>query len=37
MGDNFTCDCEVIHEEIVNTVRGKMQNKEECYEIKSNS
>jgi DNA-binding transcriptional ArsR family regulator len=33
MGDNFTCDCEVIHEEIVNTVRGKMQNKEEYLQL----
>lgn len=27
MKDNFNCDCEVIHEDTVNDVRSKMQDK----------
>ena len=26
----FTCNCDVIHEDIVNDVKKKMQSKEEC-------
>ena len=29
MAEKFTCDCEVIHEEVVNEVKEKMQPKED--------
>lgn len=35
MKQNFSCDCDVIHEDIVNEVREKMQPKEEYLEMAS--
>ena len=35
MAEKFTCDCEVIHEEVVNEVKEKMQPKEEYVKIAS--
>ena len=35
MKQNFSCDCDVIHEDIVNEVREKMQPKEEYLELAS--
>ena len=31
----FTCNCDVIHEDIVNDVKKKMQSKEEYIELAS--
>ena len=33
MEQNFSCDCEVIHEETVNNVREKMQSKDEYVSL----
>lgn len=33
MEQSFSCDCEVIHEDIVNTVRSKMQSKDEYLQL----
>lgn len=35
MQQNFSCDCDVIHEDIVNEVREKMQPKEAYLELAS--
>ena len=35
MKQNFSCDCDVIHEDIVNEIRKKMQPKEEYLELAS--
>ena len=35
MKQKFSCDCDVIHEEIVNEIREKMQPKEEYLELAS--
>lgn len=35
MKQNFSCDCDVIHENIVNEIREKMQPKEEYLELAS--
>ncbi len=35
MKQNFSCDCDVIHEDIVNEIRGKMQPKEEYLKLAS--
>lgn len=31
--DIYRCDCNVIHEDIVNTVKGKMPNEENLYDL----
>ena len=33
MKQSFACDCEVIHEDVVNDVRSKMQVKEEYVQL----
>lgn len=33
MKQNFSCDCDVIHEDIVNEIREKMQPKEEYLKL----
>lgn len=33
MKQNFSCDCEVIHEDLVNEVRGKLQPKDEYLKL----
>ena len=35
MKQNFSCDCDVIHENVVNEIREKMQPKEEYLELAS--
>ena len=35
MKQNFSCDCDVIHEDIVNEIREKMQPKEEYLNLAS--
>ena len=35
MKQNFSCDCDVIHEDIVNEIREKMQPKEEYLDLAS--
>ncbi len=35
MKQNFSCDCDVIHEDIVNEIREKMQPKEDYLELAS--
>ena len=35
MEQKFSCDCDVIHEDIVNEIRKKMQPKEEYLELAS--
>ena len=35
MAEKFTCDCDVIHEEVVSEVKEKMQPKEEYVKIAS--
>ena len=35
MKQNYSCDCDVIHEDIVNEIRKKMQPKEEYLELAS--
>lgn len=35
MKEKFSCDCDVIHEEVVNTIRGKMKPKEEYLDLAS--
>ncbi len=35
MKQSFSCDCDVIHEDIVNAVREKMQPKEEYLKLAS--
>ena len=35
MKQKFSCDCDVIHQEIVNEIREKMQPKEEYLELAS--
>lgn len=35
MKQNYSCDCNVIHEDIVKEVRGKMQEKEEYLKLAS--
>ena len=35
MKQKFTCDCDVIHEDIVNTIREKMQPKTEYLKLAS--
>ena len=35
MKQNFSCDCDVIHEDIVKEIREKMQPKEEYLELAS--
>lgn len=33
MSKNFSCDCDVIHEDVVNEVRDKMQSKDEYLKL----
>jgi len=35
MKQSFSCDCDVIHEDIVNEVRSKMQDKDEYLQLAS--
>ncbi len=35
MKHNFSCDCDVIHEDIVDEIRKKMQSKEEYLKLAS--
>lgn len=35
MDQKFTCDCEVIHEDVVNEVRSRLQPKEEYQDLAS--
>ena len=35
MSGNYTCDCEVIHEEAVNEVRSKMQSRDTYLQLSS--
>ena len=35
MNEKYTCDCDVIHEETVNKVRGKMQSKDVYLQLAS--
>jgi len=35
MQQNFTCDCDVIHEDVVNEVKSKMQPKDEYIQLAS--
>lgn len=33
MSQNFSCDCDVIHEDVVNAVREKMQDKDDYLKL----
>lgn len=33
MSQNFSCDCDVIHEDVVNAVREKMQSKDDYLKL----